>query len=81
MIFRLGAQDFFRGLGPKTKYQAILTLCFGKAASTLFDPRAAVARFQTISCLDEIGGAIPGDIRQLMVELLLTGAPTLAKTG
>ena len=54
-----------------------------KAASTLCDPRAAVARFTTISCLhlNESEGVIPGDIRQLRVELLLTGAPTLAKTG
>ena len=44
---------------------------------------AAVARFTTISCLhlNERGGAIPGDIRQLRVELFLTGAPTPAKNS
>ena len=46
-------------------------------------PELLYQRFTTISCLhlNERGGAIPGDIRQLRVELLLTGAPTPAKTG
>ena len=64
-------------------FSLVCSIRIEKAASTLCDPRAAVARFTTISCLhlNERGGAIPGDIWQLMVELLLTGAPTLAKTG
>ena len=54
-----------------------------KAASTMCGQEAAVAWFTTINCLhlNERGGAIPGDIRQLRVELLLTGAPNPAKTG
>ena len=49
--------------------------------STLCHSRAAVATFTTISCLhlNERGSAIPGDIQQLRVDLLLTGAPTPAK--
>ena len=35
-----------------------------KAASTLCDPRAAVARFTSISCLHLNGDAIPGVIQQ-----------------
>ena len=40
------------------------------------DPRAAIARFTTISCLhlNERDVAIPGDVQQLRVELLLTDA-------
>jgi hypothetical protein len=46
---------------PRQMFLACL-IWIEKAASTFCDPRAAVARFTTVSCLHLNGGAIPGYI-------------------